>query len=224
MRRTGTLYIATRGGMGTVPPLPVPLVPWYQGYPPSPYLSVSTTANDGCRRRRRRRCPGLRRPVSSRVGWYSDIASAMLFVHVRSFEPGHQTGLRVIRSKCWIASRSDLARGGQARMAWPGHPSEPRPRGSEVYPSLPRDPGPGIPYSRIPAPNKLESILTLLTEPEEPGKVTFSGQKLDPGYTVIREIAGSGFGRIRAISGHSGDMCRKPAFPGIPAELIQRVG
>ena len=91
------------------------------------------------RRGSEERRPGLREPLSSRVGVGNEVTSVTSLPYVRSIEPGHPDHHQVIRGECWIASRSDLPRAGQARMAWPGHPKLTRSRETEVYPS-----GPGI--------------------------------------------------------------------------------
>ena len=109
--------------------------------------------------------------------------------------------------------------GGLARTPQTG--TVPRIRG---LPFRSRDPDPGNPEFPDPAPNKSESILVTFEEPEEPGKVTFSGLSWDPEHTVIREIAESGSGRILALFRHLVACGQKPAFPGFLTELIRMVG
>ena len=118
------------------------MVPGVPGYHAPGYTSITApmpAVSPGTPRARgvRERSPGLRAALFSRVGGMNNIASAMLFVHVRSICPGHPDHRQVIRSKCWIASRSILTLAGQGQDAWPGHPKLTRPGLSEVYPSLP---------------------------------------------------------------------------------------
>ena len=67
--------------------------------------------------------PGLRALFRSTVMLPPRATSPSPFPYLRSIWPGHPDRPRTIRGKCWIASRSTLARPGQGGKAWPAGPS-----------------------------------------------------------------------------------------------------
>ena len=54
---------------------------------------------------------GLNRPRGVRVEGTAGRKAARSFPYLRSFWPGHPDGLKAIRGKCWIGSRSRRPKG-----------------------------------------------------------------------------------------------------------------
>ena len=68
----------------------------------------------------REQAPGLRGLFRTAAMLPSRATPPCVLLHPRSIWPGHPDRPRTIRGKCWIASRSLLARLGQAPRAWLG--------------------------------------------------------------------------------------------------------
>ena len=206
-------------------------VPWYHGYhgtmPPRytdhPVLRWSVPAPRTPRCRRDPTAPWAQGLLFPRVRARNNVTSVTLLLRARSFSPGHPDRLRPIRGKCWIATRSDLAGSGQGQRAWPGHPSDPRARGSEVYPSLPR-----IRTSRTRKSRISDQTNWRVFWP-------FYGKRQNPENRLFLAFPGSGphsnqrDGQIRtwpdlATFRPFGDMWPKPAFLGFWTKLIRGVG
>ena len=150
----------------------VPWVPWYPTtlgthLPRRPGTSRYLPQPPRCNAPRWR--SGLKGPSRPRAGRGSEYSLPCEFPHVRSSEPGHQDRAQVIRDKCWIGSRSDLARLAWPAWAWLGRPGWPRspPRAPGAldpgHPGWPRSlPDPGSGPSRAVLARPLARILALL--------------------------------------------------------------
>ena len=120
-------------------------------------------------------------------------------------DPGRSGGYR------WIASRSDLARAGQAQGAWPGHPLDPWSRGSEVYPSLSRiwTPESGKTGS---ATKRNGEYFRHFCQTGRTRKSDLFRYFPDPDHTVIRELVRTRTTGFWPKTGHLGTCARKPVF------------
>ena len=209
--------------MGTVPPLPSTQGTRYPGYTVPTHHPSGTGTPTEPRRVHAPRRPGLNGLLLPRVGGCHKRACALVFTYPRSIWPGTQDHLQVVLGKCWIASRSRWIQAGQARMAWPGHPSDPDPADPRstlrILGSGPRK----TDFSRIPTKQNGEYFCRF-GRPGKPGKQSLFGLFRNPEHTVIREIARTGSGRFWAQNRHLGTCARNRAFPGFLAELIAGVG